>query len=93
MEQLLKIIDNRIGLDCHHETVIPWPPSGSQCQSNQYIKALTHNLGRQECEIMKTVTLTLLLEYVFTLLLFAGNLFSPVPSFEFQMWSCQRTKF
>ena len=45
------------------------------------------------CEIMKTVTLTLLLEYVFTLLLFAGNLFSPVPSFEFQMWSCQRTKF
>ena len=33
---------------------------------------------------MKTVTLTLLLEYVFILLLFAGNLFEASPSFEMQ---------
>ena len=35
----------------------------------------------ERCEIMKTVTRTLLLEYVFILLLFAGNLFEASPEF------------
>ena len=44
-----------------------WPTHKKQC------KLQAAKLREEACEIMKTVTLTLLLEYVFTLLLFAGN--------------------